>query len=126
MKHLICLPHIAIEGVLTRQKCAENGAPLYGPWVSNFLSHRIVKSLTFRIYGKLKFQCTRNGTQNHPFCPGSPQTTSIIVKALRPVPPIRSLGLVGLKPQATSQKLSSHASKTAIFEMFANGKQTNK
>ena len=36
---------MAIEGDLTRQKCAENGAQLYGPRVSNFLSHRIVKSL---------------------------------------------------------------------------------
>jgi len=35
----------------------ENGAQLYGPRVSNCLSHRIVKSLTFRIYGKLEFQC---------------------------------------------------------------------
>ena len=53
---------------MTRQKkCAENGAQLYGPRVSNFLSHRIVKSLTFRIYGKLKFQCTRNGPRNPPF-----------------------------------------------------------
>ena len=53
----------------------ENGAQLYGPRVSIFLSHGIVKSLTFRIYGKLKFQCTRNGPQNPPFCPGSIQNT---------------------------------------------------
>ena len=39
------------------------GAQLYGSRVSNFLSHRIIKSLTFKIYGKLKFQC-RNGPQN--------------------------------------------------------------
>ena len=66
--------HIAIEGVLTRQ----NGVQLYGPRVSNFLSHRIVKSLTFRIYGKLKFQGIRNGPQNPPFCPGSIQDTFIL------------------------------------------------
>ena len=34
------------------------------PRVSNFLSHRIVKSLTFRIVGKLEFQCIRNGPQH--------------------------------------------------------------
>ena len=28
--------------------------------------------------GKLTFQCTRNGFQNHPFCPGSIQDTFII------------------------------------------------
>ena len=28
--------------------------------------------------GRLKFQCTRNDTQNHPFCPGPPQNTFII------------------------------------------------
>ena len=69
---------MAIQGVLTRQKCAGNGAQLYGARVSNFLSHRIVKSLTFRIYGKFKFQCTRNGPQNPPFCPGSIQDTCIL------------------------------------------------
>ena len=53
----------------------KNGAQLYGP---NFLSHRIVKSVTFRIYGKLKFQCTRNGPQNPPVCPWSPQDTFFI------------------------------------------------
>ncbi len=60
----------------------ENGAQLYGPRVSNFLSHRIVKSLTFRIYGKLKVQCTRNGTQNTQFCPGSIQDAFIICSSI--------------------------------------------
>jgi hypothetical protein len=55
----------------------ENGAQLYGPRVYNLLSHGIVKSLTFRVYGKLEFQCTRNGPQNLPFCPGSIQNTFI-------------------------------------------------
>ena len=63
MKNWICWPHIAIEGVLTRQKCAENGAQLYGPRVSNFLSHRIVKSLICMNFGKFEFQCTRDGPQ---------------------------------------------------------------
>ena len=78
MKNLIYRPHMAIEGVLTRQKCAEKWCATLWARVANFLSHRIVKSLTFRIYGKLKFQCTRNGTQNPPFCPGSIQDTFII------------------------------------------------
>ena len=42
------------------------------------------KSLTFRIYGKLEFQCTRNGTQNHPFCPGPIQDTFIIFLDISP------------------------------------------
>ena len=54
-----------------------NGAQLYGPRVSDFLSHRIVKSSISMIDGKLEFQCTRNGPQNPPFCPGSPQNTFI-------------------------------------------------
>ena len=53
-----------------------------GSRVSNFLSHRIVKSLTFRIHGKLKCPCTRNGNQNHPFCPGSVQDTFIIFSSI--------------------------------------------
>ena len=61
-----------------RKNCAQH----YGPRVSNFLSHRIVTSLTFRIYGKLKFQCTRNGPQNPPFCPGSIQDTFIIYSSI--------------------------------------------
>ena len=48
--------------------------------VSNFLSHRIVKSLSSMIFGKLGFQCTRNGSQNPPFCPGSPQNTFIFLR----------------------------------------------
>ena len=34
----------------------KNGALLYGPWVSYFLSHQIVNFSTFRIYCKLTFQ----------------------------------------------------------------------
>ena len=78
LKNWICWPHVAIEGVLTRQKCAENGAQLYGPRVSYFLSYRLVRSLTFRIFCKLEFQCTRNGPQNLPFCPGSIQNTFLV------------------------------------------------
>ena len=32
--------------------------------------------------GKLTFQCTRNGTQNPPFCPGSHQDTFIIYSSI--------------------------------------------
>jgi hypothetical protein len=60
----------------------KNGAQLYGPRVSNFLSHRIVKSLMFMISGKFKFQCTRNGSQNPPFCPGSIQDTFITFSSI--------------------------------------------
>ena len=67
-----------LRGFWQDRSVRENGAQLYWPRVSNFLSHRIVKSVTFRISGKLEFQCTRNGTQNPPFCPGSPQNTFII------------------------------------------------
>ena len=52
------------------RRVQRNGAQLDGPRVSNFLSHRIVKSLTFRICSKLKFRCTRNGPQNPPLWPG--------------------------------------------------------
>ena len=55
----------------------KNGAQLYGPRVSNLLSHRIVKFLTFRIYGKLEFQCTRNCLRNLPFCPGIMQDSFV-------------------------------------------------
>ena len=79
MKNLIRWPHMAIEGVLTRPKCAGKwGAQLYGPRVSNFLSHRIVQSSICMMLGKLEFQCTRNGPQNPPCCPGSPRNTFII------------------------------------------------
>ena len=40
----ICLPHNAIEGVLTRQKCAEKLCATLWARVSDFLSHRIFKS----------------------------------------------------------------------------------
>ena len=73
---------MAIEGVWQDRSVRENGAQLYGPRVSNFLSHQIVKSLVFRIYGKLEFQCTRNGSQNPPFCPWSPQDTFIIYSSI--------------------------------------------
>ena len=33
-------------------------------------------------YGKLTFQCSRNGTQNSPFCPGSLQDTFIIYSSI--------------------------------------------
>ena len=52
------------------------------PRVSNFLSHRIVKSLTRRIFGKLELQCTRNGTQKPPICPGSIQDTFLIFSSI--------------------------------------------
>ena len=32
--------------------------------------------------GKLTFQCSRNGPQNHPFCPGSLQDTFIIYSSI--------------------------------------------
>ena len=32
--------------------------------------------------GKLELQCTRNGPQNHPFCPGSIQDTFIIISSI--------------------------------------------
>ena len=55
---------------------------LYRPRVPYFLSHKIVKSLTLRIYGKFKFQCTRIDPQNHPHCPGSIQDTFIICSSI--------------------------------------------
>ncbi len=84
MKSLICWHHIAFERFWQDRSARKNGAQLYGPRVSNFLSHRItlVNSLTFRIYGKLKFQCIRNGPQNPPFCPGSIQDTFIICSSI--------------------------------------------
>ena len=60
----------------------KNGAQLYGPRVSNFLSHRIVNSLIVMIFGKLEFQCTRNDPQNPPYCPGSLQDTFIIYSSI--------------------------------------------
>ena len=71
-------PICQLSGFWQDRSVRENGAQLDGPRVSNFLSHRILKSLTFRIYGKLKFPCTRKGAKNHPFCPGSIQDTFII------------------------------------------------
>ena len=50
--------------------------------VSDVLSHRIAKSLTSMIYGKLECQCTRNCTQNHPFCLGSIQDAFIIYSSI--------------------------------------------
>jgi len=69
---------MAIEGVLARQKCAEQWCATLWARVSNILPHRIVKSLICMIVGKLELQCTRNGHQNPQFCPGSPQNTFII------------------------------------------------
>jgi hypothetical protein len=42
-------PILQLRGFWQDRSVRKNGAQLYGPWVSNFLSHRIVKSLTFRI-----------------------------------------------------------------------------
>ena len=42
--------------------------------------HQKVNFSTF--YGKLTFQCTRNGLQNHPFCPRSLQDTFIIYSSI--------------------------------------------
>ena len=44
--------------------------------------HRKVHFLTFS--GKLTFQCTRNGLQNPPFCPGSIQDTFIFFLDISP------------------------------------------
>ena len=67
-------PILQLRGFWPDRSVWENGAQLYGPRVFNFLSHRIVKSLTCRIYGKLKFQFTRNVYQNPPFCQGLSRT----------------------------------------------------
>ena len=42
--------------------------------------HREINFSTFS--GKLTFQCTRNGPQNLPFCPGSLQDTFIIYSSI--------------------------------------------
>ena len=42
--------------------------------------HQKVHFSTFG--GKLKFRCPRNGSQNHPFCPGSIQDTFIIYSSI--------------------------------------------
>ena len=85
-KNLVSMngPMWQLKGFWQDRSVRENGAQLYGPRVSNFLSHRIVKSLTFRIYGKLKFQCTRKVPQNPRFCPGSIQNTFIIFLDISP------------------------------------------
>ena len=67
---------------MTRQKCAGKWCATFWARVSNFLSHRKVKSLTFRIYGKFESQCARNGPQNPPFCPGPVQDTFIIYSSI--------------------------------------------
>ena len=66
-------------------------AHLYRPRVSYFLSHQIVESLIFKIYGKLEFQCTRNGAQNPPFCPWSLQDTFIIYSSISHQPIFRNI-----------------------------------
>ena len=66
-----------LRGFWQDRSVRENGAQLWGPRVSNFLSHRIVKSLISMMFGKLEFECTRNGPQNPPCCPGSHQNTFI-------------------------------------------------
>ena len=71
-----------LRGFWQDRSVRKNGAQLYGPRVSSFLSHRIVKSLTFMIFGKLEFQCTRNGFRNPPFCPGSIQDTFIMFSSI--------------------------------------------
>ena len=73
-------PILQLRGFWQDGSVRENGAQLHGPRVSNFLSHRIVKSSIFMIFGKLEIQCTRNGHQNPPFCPGSPQNTFIFLR----------------------------------------------
>ena len=62
--------------------CGKMVRNLFEPRISKFLSQRIVKSATFRIYGKLEFQCTRNGPQNPWFCPGSIQDTFILISTI--------------------------------------------
>ena len=73
--HDFLAPYCNWWGFWQDNSVRENGARLYGPRVSNFLSHRIAKSLICMISGNFKFQCTRNGNRNHQFCPGSPQNT---------------------------------------------------
>ena len=56
----------------------KNGAKLCGTWVSSFLSHRIVKSLTFMITVNRHFNVLDLVSQITPFCPGSIRDTFII------------------------------------------------
>jgi len=78
-KHLsqnqfVC-PIWQLSGFWQDRSVRENCAPFYGPRVSKFLSHRIVKSLIIMNFGKLQLQCTRNDIQKASFCPGSTQDT---------------------------------------------------
>ena len=77
-KNIFVCPILQLRGFWQDRSVRKKGAQLYGPRVSNCLSHRIVKSLTLRIYGKLRFQCTRNGPRKPPFCPGSIQNAFTI------------------------------------------------
>ena len=82
MKKFLFDPVWQLRGFWQDRNERKHLAQLYRPRVCYVLSHRIVKSLTFRIYVKLKFQCTRNGPQNPPFCPGSIQDTFIIYSSI--------------------------------------------
>ena len=82
MKNWICWPMLQLRGFWQDRNERKNGAQLVGARVSFFLSHRIVKSLTFMVSSKLKIQCTRNGLRNLPYCPGSIQYTFIFPRNL--------------------------------------------
>jgi hypothetical protein len=78
MIFIVFLPMLQLRGFWQDGRVRTIDAQLYGSMVSNFLSHRIVKSLSCRVFGILEFQCIRNGSQNLPVCPGSPQNAFIM------------------------------------------------
>jgi len=69
---------MAIEGVLTRQKCAEKwSVTLWALGLQCSVSPNN-QIFNFHDFCKLEIQCTRNDPQNLPFCSGSPHSTFII------------------------------------------------
>ena len=69
---------------MTRQKCADTWCAILWARVSNFLSHRIVKSSTFMIYSKLTFQCTRMAFKTIRFVQGLSRTPLLFFLDISP------------------------------------------
>ena len=86
-------------------------------------------------FGKLTLQCTRNGSQNHPFCPGSIQDPFILFSSISENHNINTTLLVsqcqmaaepgqqdgGITHDATSNSISLFLARRMGSELTPNG-----
>ena len=91
MKNLIFLsPYGNGGGFDKTEVCGKMVRDFMGPWSPIFCLTKLSNLFIFMISSQLTFQCTRNGPQNLPYCPGSIQDTLIIYSSISHQPIYRT------------------------------------